>query len=285
MSDARILWSEPPAHLELSCNEVHVWAVNLAQPEALALKLAAFLDEEERERAARFQFESLRQSFRVSHGALRLLLSRYANLAPERLRFAHGPFGKPELCSLRLNLYRDIHVASPVLSRHECRDTFTNSTATSIEPQSAVRFNLSHSGELALLAVTRGREIGVDVEALRPVPEAESIARSNFSSNEYTAFCRLDQQQKLSAFFNCWTRKEAFIKAHGAGLSMPLEQFEVAFAPNEPARLTSIHGNARAAEQWTLCALHPADGYVAALAVAARQMKLSCWRWSEDRGW
>lgn len=248
MSAMRIAWSEPPAHVELARNEVHVWAVQLPQPVSLAHKLAACLDEEEKVRAVRFQFEPLRQSFRVSHGAMRLILSRYANLAPERLRFAHGPFGKPEL-----------------------------------EPKSAVRFNLSHSGELALLAVTLEHEIGVDVEVLRPVPEAEAIARSNFSSNEFAAFRRLDEKQKLLAFLNCWTRKEAFIKAHGAGLSMPLEQFEVAFAPNEPARLMSIHGNARAAERWTLCALHPAEGYVAALAVAAREVDVSCWRWSEER--
>jgi 4'-phosphopantetheinyl transferase len=249
MSGVRIVWPEPPAHLELARNEVHVWAVPLTQPVSLAAKLAALLEEEERERAARFQFDHLRQSFRVSHGALRLILSRYANVAPERLRFAHGPFGKPEL-----------------------------------EPKSAVRFNLSHSGELALLAVNLEREIGVDVEALRAVSEAESIARGNFSSNEFAAFCGLDEKQKLSAFFNCWTRKEAFLKAHGAGLSMPLEHFEVAFAPNEPARLISIHGNARAAEQWTLCALSPADGYVAALAVESTNVKICCWRWSEDRG-
>lgn len=247
MNAQRIIWPEPPAHLALAPGEVHVWAVKLTQPAPFADKLAALLEPEEQERAARFQFEHLRQSFRVSHGALRLILSRYVNLAPAQLRFKHGPFGKPEL-----------------------------------EPKSTLRFNLSHSGELALLGVTLEHEIGVDVEALRPIPEADSIARINFSAKEFAAFCRLEQQQKLFSFFNCWTRKEAFIKAHGAGLRMPLDQFEVAFAPNEPARLLSIHGNTHAAEHWTLCALHPADGYVAALAVAVPQMQISCWRWSED---
>ncbi len=247
MSGVRLEWPEPPARFALAPGEVHVWAVKLTQPESFVTKLAALLHEEEKERAARFQFEPLRQSFRVSHGALRCILSRYVNTAPEQLRFMHGPFGKPEL-----------------------------------EPKNAVRFNLSHSGELALLAVALEYELGVDVEALRPVPEAESIARSNFSPNEYETFCGLDQKQKLLAFFNCWTRKEAFIKAHGAGLSMPLDQFEVAFAPDAPARLLRIRGEACAAARWTLCALHPADGYAAALAVDARQMKISCWRWSEE---
>ncbi len=228
----------------LSHGDAHVWRIALTQPEDRVRELATLLSEKERERAARFQFDHLRQRFVVSHGALRLILSRYTDEAPEQLRFAYGSFGKPALA-------------------FECE----------------VRFNLSHSEDLALVAVTRGREVGVDVEHVRSVLEIDQIARSNFSFREYAAFCALAQGQKLLAFFNCWTRKEAFIKALGAGLSMPLDQFDVAFAPNENARLLAIAGDENETTHWSLVVLHPAEGYAAALAVAAPKVKISCWQW------
>lgn len=235
----------PASVPDLARDEVHVWSIALSQAQQRVHELSTLLAEDERERAARFQFESLRRRFIVAHGAVRLLLAEYTGVVPQALQFTYGSFGKPALTSPR-----------------------------------ELRFNLSHAEELALLAITREHEVGVDVEHLRPVSEMDQIARSNFSPNEVAALLRLEARQRQLSFFNCWTRKEAFIKAHGAGLSMPLDRFEVSFVLNEKARLLTIDGDKQRAAQWSLLALHPAEGYVAALAVAAPKVKVLCRRWA-----
>ncbi|MBZ0307063.1 MAG: 4'-phosphopantetheinyl transferase superfamily protein, partial [Anaerolineae bacterium] len=127
-------------------------------------------------------------------------------------------------------------------------------------------FNLSHAFELVLYAVGRGVSIGVDIEYLRPVNEFWDIARSYFSKREVAMLQTVPPNQQLEAFYNCWTRKEAYIKARGEGLSMPLNQFDVTLIPGDPARLLEIRGSRNEADQWQLESFIPQVGYVAALA-------------------
>ena len=132
---------------------------------------------------------------------------------------------------------------------------------------SGIRFNVSNSGDFALYALTLRREIGVDLELIKPMPDGIDIARRFFSAPENEVFAGLGDEVRDLAFFRCWTRKEAYIKAVGEGLSMPLDRFDVAFAPGEPARILRTRGNPAEAERWTMLSLDPGPGYVGALAV------------------
>jgi 4'-phosphopantetheinyl transferase len=128
--------------------------------------------------------------------------------------------------------------------------------------------------------VTCQRELGVDIECIHAIPDAEQIAARYFSAHENAVLRSLPANQKQEAFFNCWTRKEAYIKAIGDGLAQPLAEFDVALAPGEPARLLRIKDNAQAAARWSIQALTPAPGYVAALVVKGHDWQLKCWQWS-----
>ena len=141
-----------------------------------------------------------------------------------------------------------------------------------------LRFNLSHSQGLALYAVTRGREIGVDLECIRPISDAEQIAERFFSAHENAVFRTIPAHEKPKAFFNCWTRKEAYLKALGDGLARPLDEFDVSLAPGEPAKLLRIEGAPQEASRWSLNRLEPGSGYVAALAVEGYGYQLKCWQ-------
>ncbi len=128
-------------------------------------------------------------------------------------------------------------------------------------------FNLSHSSELALYGLTRGGDLGIDVELRRPMPDAEQIAERFFSLSERRALRAIPKEEKSNAFFNCWTRKEAYIKATGDGLSMPLNRFDVTLTPGDPPRMLSAEGSEEKAAGWTLFHLEPAAGYVGAIAI------------------
>ncbi len=131
---------------------------------------------------------------------------------------------------------------------------------------SGLRFNLTHSHGLALLAVTRGREIGVDVERIRDNLEGEKLAERFFSPREVAALRSLPPELRREAFFHCWTRKEAYIKAVGKGLSLPLDQFDVTLHPGEPAALLATRHDSEEAQRWSMRSLAPGEGYVGALA-------------------
>jgi len=248
MTDCDRMWVHPPSDLTLSSNDIHVWRAALDQPTSCFQQLAQSLCAQERVRAERFYFERDRKHFVVGRGILRTILGLYLGIEPSQLQFYYGPRGKPALT-----------------------ETYGGGW---------LRFNLSHSQGLALYAVTRDREIGIDIEHIRPMPEAEQIAVRFFSVQENAVFRTLPPSQKQTAFFNCWTRKEAYIKALGDGLALPLDQFDVSLAPGEPARLLSIKGD-RAITRWFLQELTPAPDYVAALAVEGQGWCLTCWQWSE----
>ncbi|HEV2864427.1 MAG TPA: 4'-phosphopantetheinyl transferase superfamily protein [Pyrinomonadaceae bacterium] len=215
--------------------EVHVWRASLKQPPEVLSALAATLSPEELERAARFHFRKDRDSFVVARGALRDILGRYLGVPPRRVRFTYGEFGKPALAA------------------ETCGGL-------------PLSFNLSHSHELACCAVACGREVGVDVEHLREGVEVLSLAGHFFSRAEVAALGALPPEQRLRGFFNCWTRKEAYIKARGEGLSHPLDAFTVSLEPGSRAALLSTERDPAEAARWTLTDLPVGDDYAAALA-------------------
>lgn len=237
-----LLWPAASLRPGLGPGEVHVFAVEVDAPAA-----AGLLDElapDERERAARFHFERDRRRFAATRASLRRLLGGYLGQPAAAVRFAYGPRGKPSLAG---------------------------------EPAS-LRFNVTHSGGLALLAFTTGFELGVDVEPLRPVEDAEAIAERYFSPAEAAVLRGLAEPERSRAFLRGWTLKEAFIKATGDGLSRPLDEFEVPLLPDEPARLLRLAGDPAAAARWWLQDLAPAEGFAAALAVEERPARVLCWR-------
>lgn len=236
-------WAGPPAALVLAAGEVHTWRVPLDVPDAARRHLVGLLSDDERERAARFHHERDGAAFIAAHGALRLILGRYLHLDPAALRFRASAHGKPSL------------------------DGLAGTTLT---------FNLSHSHRLALIAVSTGREVGVDVEWMRADLADMRVAERFFSAHEVGVLRSLPAADRVRGFFNCWTRKEAYIKARGEGLSMPLHEFDVTLAPGEPARLLSTRADPCDAARWALAALEPGDGYAAAVAAEGQGWRLRC---------
>lgn len=230
----------------LPLDEVHVWCVRLARPSAVVAALFTKLSSDERARAAKFHFEEDRQHYVVGRAVLRTLIGGYEGVEPTAVTITYGPHGKPAL------------------------------------PDSHLRFNVSHASGVALLAFTRGREIGVDVEPVRPLDDADRVARRFFSDQEYAVYTAVPDAQKPQAFFNCWTRKEAFIKAIGEGLSCPLKSFAVTLRPDEPARLVQIRGSQTEAARWQLHSLTPLPGTVGAVLAEGHNWRLRCWQWTEQ---
>lgn len=243
MTNADRLWQSAPADLTISTTDIHIWCVVLYRSASEIHNLAQTLSESELQRAERFHFARDKNSFIIRRSALRTILSRYLNVAPNLVQFCYGPCGKPEIAA-------NFH--------------------------STLCFNSSHSQGLALYAVTRHRKIGVDIEQIRPLPDIESIAERFFSKPENAAFKTVSAQQKLAAFFNCWTRKEAYLKATGDGLSFPLDRFSVSLTPGEPAQLLNVEGDSAAPTLWYLKALVPAPNYIAAIAVEGLGEELIC---------
>ena len=240
-------WSFTPATLILGSNEVHVWRASLDEPPPHISGFLHTLAADERKRAERFHFQRDREQFITAHGVLRAILGLYLNRAPESLSFRYSSHGKPALA---------------------CESG-----------GDALRFNMSHSHGVALYAIARDHEIGIDVEFIRCDLEAEQIAERFFSRGEIATLRALPLSLRKCAFFLCWTRKEAYIKARGEGLSIPLDQFDVSLIPGEPAALLSTRPDADEALRWSLQELTLASGYVAAVAVEGHGWSLSCWQW------
>jgi 4'-phosphopantetheinyl transferase len=227
---------------ELGTRNVHVWSVCTEASKAVEERFERVLAPDERDRAARFRFDHLRHSFVLGHGALRILLGRYLNTPPARIQFKYGPKGKPALA-----------------------------------PLASIDFNASHSGGLVVFAFTRGCEIGIDLEQIHPIEDMRDIADRFFCPEEAAELMSLPVNQRERAFFLCWTRKEAYIKAIGDGLSAPLNGFRVAMQPTQPARFIHLAQDKNAAKEWTLQDLQLASDYAAALAYrgSARRIVVS----------
>jgi 4'-phosphopantetheinyl transferase len=229
-------------------DQAHVWRVRLDQPDSQVDRLRATLAPDELARADRFAFPQNRRQYTVGRGALRAILAAYLDTTPTAVPIRYTPQGKPYLASSASDL----------------------------------RFNLSHSGELALIAVTRGREVGVDVEQVDARGDLEkrlALARRFFSLAEVAALESLPAASQTGAFYACWTRKEAYLKARGGGLLLPLDSFDVSLRPGEPPALLATRDDPAQAARWSLLALDPGPGYAAALAVEGAGFALQCWDW------
>ncbi|HZS44114.1 MAG TPA: 4'-phosphopantetheinyl transferase superfamily protein [Blastocatellia bacterium] len=243
-------WQTPQHAVVLASDEVHVWLSSLSVAAASLERFWQTLSADEKERAKRFVFQKDRDHFIAARGTLRAILGYYLDTQAEQLRFCYSNYGKPALC-------------------RELSGT-------------KICFNVSHSNELGLFAVTRAREIGVDIEHIRPDFATTEIADRFFSSNEIEALRQLPENEQIEGFFNCWVRKEAYIKADGKGLSIPLNEFDVSIESDHPEVRLRSQSNPREASRWRLHHLSPADDYAAAVAVEGKEWKLECWRWMES---
>lgn len=233
----------------LTSSEVHLWLASLEQPAELVSSFLATLTPDEQARAARFVFEKDRRHFTVARGILRALLGQYLQTPASEIRFTYNAYGKPEL-------------QSPM-------------------PQPAFNFNLSHSHELALYAFAPGREVGVDIEHMRDIDIDEylAIARSHFSSGEYATLQELPESLRKQGFFNCWTRKEAYIKTRGQGLAIPLDSFDVSLLPSAPAVLLASQEAPHTVAAWSLSIPSVPPDYAAALMVEGHDCTIRAFTW------
>lgn len=219
-------------------SEVHVYSASLQTTPERIEHFHAILSPDEKAQAAAFRFPERQTAHIVSHGLLRTILASYLNTHPAKIAFERNPWGKPAI------------------------------------PGAGLFFNMSHSGDLALYAVAREPQLGIDVEWIRPVPDHAAIAERFFSEAEAGDVLGTPADERLQAFYRCWTRKEAYIKALGMGLSAPLKTFRVSILPDHPPRFLSIEGDSERATQWSLFELTPAPGYIGALAISGTGWRL-----------
>jgi 4'-phosphopantetheinyl transferase len=231
--------------LKLPEDEVHVWRADLEAIRGAEPRWREILSSEELKRAARFHFVADRQRFIAARALLRTILAAYLSRDPKDLSFVYSQKQKPSL--------GEKHASS------------------------GIAFNISHSGGVALLAFARKREIGVDVEQVRTDVEVETIAGRFFSTHEQQQLAAVPQEKKCESFFRCWTRKEAYIKATGDGLSLPLHQFDVSVLSETGDALLATRPNSSEAAEWSLREVPAGLGYVAALCVRGREWRLKDW--------
>ncbi len=229
-------WAAAPVSLSLGDRDVHVWRTRLdADDDGWRRHL---LSEEEVVRADRFVRDIHGKRFTAARATLRVLIGRYLSIEASDVAFAYNELGKPSL-------------ASEFASR-------------------ALEFNVSHSEDVALLAFSRGRELGVDIEHLSERPDFEKLARRYFSPAEVRSLTDVPSSERLPAFYRCWTRKEAYIKAKGRGLSISLSSFDVAFAPAEFPTLLRAEGGDAERARWRIHDIQPGGEFVGALVIEAR---------------
>ena len=243
-----------PSSFQLASDEVHSWCASLDVPPETSARLCATLTPDERTRSARFQFERDQQRFIVARGVLRDLLGRYLQTQPSQINFVYNAFGKPDL--------------SPDLANR-------------------LKFNLSHSAGLALIAIATASNVGVDLEYVRAQSDYADIARHFFSASEVDYLTALPNHLYAEAFFSCWTKKEAYLKACGEGLAIPLNSFSVPLTTDRAhtavdscvASKDRIPGNG-----WSFYTLRPAPGYAGALAIEGSGWRLSQRQWRMPQG-
>jgi 4'-phosphopantetheinyl transferase len=239
--------------------------------------LAAWLDPTEQERAARFRFSIDRAHFIARRALLRAILSRLLGLPPQSLVYQTGPYGKPALFTPPA-----LYPAKP--SGLQEGETAGVSAGTCLKP-SDLRFSLSHSDGLVLVAVSIGRELGVDLEQIRRDFDYSQVAQQFYSPAEQAMLRSLPADDQPWGFYNAWTRKEAYIKAIGLGLSLPLDDFVVSLHPDEPARLLDTRQGLPGADTWTLFGLEPAPDYAGAVCAQGQDWELQTFTIDDPPDW
>jgi 4'-phosphopantetheinyl transferase len=235
------MWSPPPESLDLCENPddgptVHLWRLSLDQPPQVIERLAGLLTGEETKRAARFRFERDQNCYTLTRGCLRLLLGEYLHISPKDIVFVIGEHGKPAL-------------------------------SASQQPLPPIEFNASHSGQASLFAFSLGRRVGVDVELMRPRLSRDLVAKHHFSPSEVDAVMDGDDDGQLQRFYRCWTRKEAYMKATGAGIALGLKSFAVSV--DDDARL--LWTDRGDADRWQLADVALEDDYMGAVCVEGEE--------------
>lgn len=244
-------WGSPPETCGLPDQTAHVWRVSLDRADDAARRLGGICAPDERRRASQFHFARDGRRFIVGRGILRLILARYLHIEPQSVEFVYGPYGKPSL--------------APAI------------------PGPLIHFNVSHSAGVMLCALTGAVNVGVDIERVRALADYDRMIERMFSEREHSALQSLPTSEQLRAFFLCWAHKEAHLKATGVGLSGSLDQLETyaTLVDEAPPRIVVILQK-RDLASWTHLQLSPGSGFVAALAVEARDYAVDCWEWPES---
>jgi len=245
---AGVQWVVPVGIPELPDNEVHIWRASLEMDSATLRRFEGSQAYDEKIRAERFIFDRDRNRFIAARGVLRDVLGRYLQCPPHTIDFVYGPRGKPAIASGG--------------------------------ERPTIHFNLSHAHGLALIGITRKREIGIDVELIRPDFASEDIAKRYFSPKEIDCLNRLPGERKTEAFFLCWTRKEAYIKAKGDGLHIPLDRFDVSLSPDEPAQLSSADESRWRIEAF-VSSIVPEERYAGAVVAEGKDWRALYFEWKQ----
>jgi 4'-phosphopantetheinyl transferase len=230
--------------VRIAPDEVHLWRVDLEAIAGNEAHWTAIISDDERARGARFHFPIHRQYFIAGRAVLRRILAAYLSTDPKELTFSYSTKSKPALAGAHAN---------------------------------RISFNVSHSGEIALIAVTQNHQIGVDVELIRRDFDTAAIATRFFSEAEQEQLAALPSERRHETFFLCWTRKEAYIKATGEGLSLPLRQFDVSIAPHSQNALLATRPDAAESKRWSLRDVAVKAEYVGAVCVSGNDWKLVDW--------
>jgi 4'-phosphopantetheinyl transferase len=237
----------PPSDLTLRADEIHIWIGELDQPVSEFNRFLQTISLDERMRAGWFHFQEKANRYIIRHGMLRMILGRYMGVKASALRFHHGKHGKPAM--------------SEIIGKEN------------------IRFNLSHSEEVAIFAFARNQEIGVDIEHIRDIPEMEQIVKRFFSARDQIFYSALPRDKRREAFFHYWTSKEAFIKALGEGLSRSLEKIDVTLVPGEGNDLHISAGEPCKESGWSIHTIRPAQEYAGALAIQSENLTLRSFKW------
>ena len=246
---ASVSWLAPPERLMINDGEVHIWRAALEMTPPQLTSMVHILSADELSRAGRYHFPKDRDCFIAARGLLRTILGRYVDKNPGDLLFSYGPNGKPELAG---------------------------------EAGGKFRFNVSHSHGLSLFAVTLNRKIGIDLEYIRPELAADEFAEQVLSTRELLEFKAVPPHDRPVVFFDAWTRKEAYLKARGQGLSEDLKQLEVAFPPGGRDEFPGMNGSGQAGFRWSLMDLTVPPEYAGAVVVEGQNLQFKFWQWENQ---
>lgn len=239
-------WNTPPQQIIIPPRDIHVWRINVNDYSNYLANFYKLLSYDEHKRTSQYHFEKDRKNFIIARGILRSIISRYLLITPEEIKFSYNAYGKPYL--------------NP-------------------KNNGPLYFNISHSADLILYIFSKNNEVGIDVENIHPIDNFENIAEQFFSPRENIKLKSVPASLRLNSFFKCWTRKEAFIKAIGNGLSYPLHEFDVSLLPNEPATLLKVQRDPYLSSQWSLKALTPYPGYEAAFIFKVPCENIKYWQY------